>query len=638
MNRAYSVLEVRGIQDDQRIIEGIASTPTADRLGDIVESMGAKYSIPMPLLWQHKHDQPVGNVEFARPTNDGIPFKARIARIDEPGELQNRTDRAWQSVRNNLVRAVSIGFRPIEHEVMKDGGYRFKSWEWLELSLVTVPAQAEATITNIRSLDREQLAASGRSPDDTTPPGVSGPKQPIVVKAQEARQVKKTIPEQIAAFEATRAAKSARMSEIMEKASDEGVTLDAAQTEEYDTLGTEVKSVDEHLVRLRDFEQVNKAAAKPVDGATDTKQASDVRGGVVTSVKLNLPKGTAFTRYAMALMRSQGNLMQAVEISKQWHDTTPEVETVLRAAVAAGTTTDAAWAGPLVQYTNMAAEFVGLLRPQTILGRLNGLRTVPFNVRIPSQTGGSTAYWVGEGAPKPISALSFATTTMGFAKVADVVVMTNELVRFSSPSAEQLVRDDLTAQIAQFLDIAFIDPTKAAVAGVSPASVTNGLTAVTPTGTTAAALRTDIQTIWAQFITANLNPAGATWVMQPTMALSLSLMLNALGQPEFPNVNMNGGTLNGVEVVTSANVPAGVMVLLLPSEIFVADDGNVVIDASQEASLQMNSTPDNPTTATTVMVSLWQNNMTALRAERYINWQRRRAQAVSLISGAAYAA
>jgi hypothetical protein len=39
------------------------------------------------------------------------------------------------------------------------------------------------------------------------------------------------------------------------------------------------------------------------------------------------------------------------------------------------------------------------------------------------------------------------------------------------------------------------------------------------------------------------------------------------------------------------------MVLLLPSEIFVADDGNVTIDASQEASLQMNSTPDNPTTA-----------------------------------------
>jgi phage head maturation protease len=94
---------------------------------------------------------------------------------------------AWQSVRNNLVRAVSIGFRPIEHEVMKDGGYRFKSWEWLELSLVTVPAQAEATITNIRSLDREQLAASGRSSTTQPHPASRDPSNPVV-KAQEARK------------------------------------------------------------------------------------------------------------------------------------------------------------------------------------------------------------------------------------------------------------------------------------------------------------------------------------------------------------------------------------------------------------------------------------------------------------------
>jgi HK97 family phage major capsid protein len=72
-----------------------------------------------------------------------------------------------------------------------------------------------------------------------------------------------------------------------------------------------------------------------------------------------------------------------------------------------------------------------------------------------------TAYWVGEGAPKPVSAAAFATTTMSFAKVADLVVLTDELIRYSSPSAEELIRNDLTAQIAQFLDVAFIDPSKA---------------------------------------------------------------------------------------------------------------------------------------------------------------------------------
>jgi hypothetical protein len=88
--------------------------------------------------------------------------------------------------------------------------------------------------------------------------------------------MKKSITEQIAAFEATRVAKSARMSDIMETAAEEGLTLDAAQTEEYDTLETEVKSVDEHLVRLRRLEQTSKAAAVPVAGATDPVKASEI--------------------------------------------------------------------------------------------------------------------------------------------------------------------------------------------------------------------------------------------------------------------------------------------------------------------------------------------------------------------------
>lgn len=57
-------------------VEGVASTPTADRMGDVVEPMGAKFQTPMPLLWQHEHDKPVGHVTFAKPTKAGIPFKA----------------------------------------------------------------------------------------------------------------------------------------------------------------------------------------------------------------------------------------------------------------------------------------------------------------------------------------------------------------------------------------------------------------------------------------------------------------------------------------------------------------------------------------------------------------------------------
>lgn len=84
---------------------------------------------------------------------------------------------------------------------------------------------------------------------------------------------------------------------------------------------------------------------------------------------------------------------------------TPEVEAVQRAAVAAGRTTDPAWAAPLVDYQNVAGKFIELLRPATIIGRIQGFRRVPFNVTMPAQTTPSSAQWVCEGKPKPVRAL-----------------------------------------------------------------------------------------------------------------------------------------------------------------------------------------------------------------------------------------
>ncbi|WP_322046057.1 HK97 family phage prohead protease [Paraburkholderia sp. J67] len=161
MERAYSLLTIRSADDDARVIEGMASTPTPDRYDDIVEPLGAKFAIPMPLLWQHRHDSPVGTVEFAELTEEGIPFRAQLANIDEPGSLKERLDEAWQSVKARLVRAVSIGFRPLEYSWMDNGGIRYLAWEWLELSLVTIPANSDATITTIRSFDTSARAALG---------------------------------------------------------------------------------------------------------------------------------------------------------------------------------------------------------------------------------------------------------------------------------------------------------------------------------------------------------------------------------------------------------------------------------------------------------------------------------------------
>ena len=151
--RAYSMLEVKGFDDDAREITGMATTPDTDRMGDIVEPLGAKFAAELPLLWQHQHDSPVGTVKFGKPTKAGIPFRATVAKIETAGKLKELVDLAWDAVKAKLVRGVSIGFRALEYSFMDNGGVRCSEVEIYELSLVTIPANAEATIQTIKAMD-----------------------------------------------------------------------------------------------------------------------------------------------------------------------------------------------------------------------------------------------------------------------------------------------------------------------------------------------------------------------------------------------------------------------------------------------------------------------------------------------------
>ena len=247
---------------------------------------------------------------------------------------------------------------------------------------------------------------------------------------------------QVAAFEARRAANVAAMNELQKGFDEKGETLDADADEQFKTLKDEIDVVDKQLERYRDLEKVNALSAKPVEAKTD-KQAAENRGGDQTiQVRRELPKGTIFTRFVTAkIVAKMDGGISAVDYAASKFSDTPEVVELLKAAVAAGTTTDATWASPLVQLQNATSEFLDLLRPATIIGRIPGLTRVPFNIRIPSMTTDPTAYWVGEGGVKPVSAAAFDTQTLTFAKAVGLTVITEELLRFSTPSAEALLRN-----------------------------------------------------------------------------------------------------------------------------------------------------------------------------------------------------
>lgn len=184
-DRAYSVLDIKTVDETSRTISGIATTPSVDRVGDIIEPEGVKFANPMPFLWQHNHDQPIGTVTFDPPTKSGVKFQAKLPIIDEPGTLQDRINEAWQSMKAGLVRAVSIGFRPVEYSFMDNGGIRYSQVDVYELSAVTIPANSEALITSVKSIDAALRKEAG-VPDPEIPsapdtPAVTG-KEAVVVR------------------------------------------------------------------------------------------------------------------------------------------------------------------------------------------------------------------------------------------------------------------------------------------------------------------------------------------------------------------------------------------------------------------------------------------------------------------------
>lgn len=648
MDRAYSVLTIKTISDagGKRTFSGIATTPSTDRMGDIIDSEGATYKLPVPLLWQHDSSQPIGWVNQAAVTKDGIAVDCEFAQVDEPGTLKDRLDEAWQSIKAKLVRGLSIGFIGQEVAYMKEtGGLHYLQWDWLELSCVTIPANADANIQTVKSFDLKQEAASGRILPRTkgvvVPPVASGnsaKKRPVTTKGKDMNTA-----ERIAALQAARAAKAAKMDTLMQKSVDTGETLDAESATEFDALDDEIKLIDADLSRLDKLQKMAVASAKTVDGSSSAK-GSDSRVVLPAQVKVreNLAKGIQFARYAMCLGAAKGEKAAALSIAMTRFPNDEAIIATLKAAVNAGTTTDATWAGSLLEYQTFAGDFIEFLRSRTIVGQFGtgsipALRQVPFNIHIKGQTSGGAGYWVGQGLPKPVTKFDFSDVYMGFTKLAAIAVLTEELMRFSMPSAETMVRDALAEAIIERVDIDFIDPAKAAVSGVSPASITNGVTHIHSSGETDIDVRADLAALWAVADGSNMPAQSAVYIMAASTARRLSMMRNPLGQPSFPGIGMMGGLVDGVPVIVSnyvaGNSAGGIVILAFASEIFLADDGQVVIDASREASIQMDSAPTNsssPATPTSV-VSMFQTNSVALRAERYINWQKRRPQAVAVL-------
>jgi Phage capsid family len=170
-----------------------------------------------------------------------------------------------------------------------------------------------------------------------------------------------------------------------------------------------------------------------------------------------------------------------------------------------------------------------------------------------------TAAWTGEGAPIPVvQGVSAAGALVDPYKLAIIVALTGEMIRNSN--AEAFVRQVLLENVGPTLDTALFSA-NAAVAGVSPAGILNGIAALAASAATspADAMVADIQSI----ATALAPAAGASQpvlIAAPAQAAALTLRAPRDLWPVLASAAVPDKTIIGV-------VPAGIATVIEPPRI-----------------------------------------------------------------------
>jgi len=146
---------------EKQLLSFIASTDRPDRYGDVINQSGwqlESYERNPVILLNHEHNSlPIGKGQV-RMAPEGLIIDVEFDMEDE------RAAEIAGKVQRGFLNAVSVGFTPLkavsranlpkEHAAYsQEGGSYFDSAELLEVSIVTIPANSDATAIAAKGID-----------------------------------------------------------------------------------------------------------------------------------------------------------------------------------------------------------------------------------------------------------------------------------------------------------------------------------------------------------------------------------------------------------------------------------------------------------------------------------------------------
>jgi HK97 family phage major capsid protein/HK97 family phage prohead protease len=649
----------------------VMSDNSIDRMGDVVDAKGwqlAHFKNHPIALFNHDKDQVIGKWANVQIKGDQLLGDLELA---EAG-TSPFVDYIRALHAQKILRAVSVGFRPLETEPLtKDadknfGPFRFKKSDLLECSLVSVPANPNA-LAIAKDYPREVIAEVFRKP---------ATEQPAIDRAFHGKPA-------APALDPSRGSTMSIAETIATKIQNAQQNVNAIRAS-YEELAGKLDLTEEETKRYRDELPVQLKAARIVleseqqaerdlIGSSETrtvatKPAPALDGQILAPQpartepmpeRVTLPAAPrkhltysdhqfrAIAAWAKAQASHDQDLGQTLRGMYTGGTHSELTQQVLRAAVNPANTTVATWAAELIQTDTQ--PFLDRLIPDSIYLPLAaagvkytfgnaGVLKIPVRAATPTLAGN----WVAEGAPKPVRRASFTTVSLSPTKLSVISTFTEEMATYSAQSIEQIIRQAMSDDTSIALDTYLIDAV-AASAGVRPAGLLNGVTPITASVLTpaSAAMVADLKALVAAIIAAG-GGRNIVLIVNPAQAISMGVVQTTTGDFLFDSAQAAAAKFNS-RVIVSATCPAGRVIAVDAADFATAQGDAPRFAVSTDATLhEEDTTPlalgttGSPNVVAAPMRSLFQTDAVAIRMSLYLAWVMRRTGMVQTIASVSW--
>ncbi|MGE3875787.1 MAG: phage major capsid protein [Parvibaculaceae bacterium] len=277
---------------------------------------------------------------------------------------------------------------------------------------------------------------------------------------------------------------------------------------------------------------------------------------------------------------------------------------ILKSAVAVGTISDPSWAAALAPYRVAVTAFAESLKNESAFFRMvDAMVPMPLRTKVVKSSSTGNASIISEGRVKPITKLTLTSDQIDAVKAVGILAVSRELAKLQAEGSEKFIRTELRKSVVKAVDAQFL-----AILAAAGAITTN-----VSAGGDAAAVQTDLSNTFASLTTSAAS--RLFWIAGTTTAKHAAAMMKD-GVFLFPDMGPTGGTMANIPAIVSDEITADSLMLVDAAQIGGALE-TIVFDVAEHTSLQFETAPDSPPTGATVPVSLWQHDLSALRAEVY---------------------